>query len=181
LDADVLISALAPISSLVQRFGRANRHPGRRKADERGLLFVYPPEKEAPYAAADFQSARQFIDQLKGILEPSQRDLSDKLEQLSPQERAVQGIAGFLSGGYYAVAAGFRDDDGFSCSAVLDTEVPIVLAALNSKPKQAIDGFIIPAPYYMTRSYPGLPPYLRVVDASLYDSNLGLLVDRVSP
>ncbi|HAJ61331.1 MAG TPA: hypothetical protein DCP31_20455, partial [Cyanobacteria bacterium UBA8543] len=48
LDADILITELAPISSLVQRFGRANRH--RARGDEfRAKLLVYEPEKPEPY------------------------------------------------------------------------------------------------------------------------------------
>lgn len=180
LDADVLITEMAPITALVQRFGRANRHPERRQG-ALGELFVYPPEGAAPYTPEDFKSARQFITNLQGKLEPSQRDLSDQLEQLAPKEHAAKGVAGFLESGYYAVAAGFREDDGSSCSAVLDSELSQVLHDLDQKPKISVDKFIIPAPRKLTQEDSRLPNYLRVVEASRYSPIFGLWVDRVSP
>jgi len=48
LDADVLITEYAPVSSLVQRFGRANRSSDR-DPDFRARLIVYRPENEKPY------------------------------------------------------------------------------------------------------------------------------------
>jgi CRISPR-associated endonuclease/helicase Cas3 len=48
LDADVLITETAPISAMIQRFGRANRHLAR-GSDFRAKLVVYSPPRPAPY------------------------------------------------------------------------------------------------------------------------------------
>src|SRR6185295_11259041 len=64
LDADVLITEVAPISSLVQRFGRANRHLAK-GLDFRATLHIYEPENELPYTAEEIKSAKAFLDDLR--------------------------------------------------------------------------------------------------------------------
>jgi CRISPR-associated endonuclease/helicase Cas3 len=60
LDADVLITEVAPVPSLVQRFGRANRHLSRGR-DFRAWLYTYEPESAMPYTREELHIARAFL------------------------------------------------------------------------------------------------------------------------
>jgi CRISPR-associated endonuclease/helicase Cas3 len=71
LDADVLITEVAPVPSLVQRFGRANRHLAKGR-DFRAQLYTYQPESSRPYTPKDMQGATAFLTAL-GTGDVSQR------------------------------------------------------------------------------------------------------------
>ncbi|MGH9941546.1 MAG: CRISPR-associated helicase Cas3', partial [Pyrinomonadaceae bacterium] len=83
LDADVLITEVAPPSSLVQRFGRANRHLDGKSAGFRAELLVYSTDHPAPYTTEEIQAGNDFLDAL-GTGEISQRRLADVLEDHAP-------------------------------------------------------------------------------------------------
>jgi CRISPR-associated endonuclease/helicase Cas3 len=79
LDADVLITEHAPISSLVQRFGRANRHL-RRGRSFRATILTYAPESHTPYDKKDLEAASTFLAEFAGR-DVSQRELAEGLER----------------------------------------------------------------------------------------------------
>ncbi len=56
LDADVLITEIAPISSMVQRFGRSNRHG----LIEHSQIWIYEPPNVKPYNKEEITSAKKF-------------------------------------------------------------------------------------------------------------------------
>src|SRR5262249_17667627 len=78
LDADVLITEVAPVPSLVQRFGRANRHLAKGR-DFRAQLYTYQPESFRPYTPKDMQGATAFLTAL-GTGDVSQRRMAELLE-----------------------------------------------------------------------------------------------------
>jgi CRISPR-associated endonuclease/helicase Cas3 len=175
LDADVLFSECAPVSSLVQRFGRANRHakPG---DPFRAELYVYPPPKELPYTKNELAAASRFIRTLAGK-EVSQFELATELEQHALAERSADGSSRFLEAGYFATPGQLRDIDNAAATSVLDGDLPELERKI--KAREPYDGFLLPVPRNdipSQQNNPGwLPKYLSVVPSAQYSSKLGFL------
>ncbi len=178
LDADVLISEVAPVSSLVQRFGRANRHLAK-GLGFRAPLHTYSPERALPYTKEEIQNATAFLAHL-GTGDVSQRAMAEALEFFSLDEREADGTARFLEGGYFATPGSFRDTDEFALPCVLTGDLADVKDALDKH--KPYDGFIISVPKAFLLAEDArpnwLPKYLRVADSNLYDSNRGFLTQR---
>lgn len=180
LDADVLITEWAPVSALVQRFGRANRHL-RRGRDFRATLHTYRPERNLPYDAEQIRAAEKFLASLVGD-DICQQELAEKLLMYSPTERISIGSARFLSGGYFAVPGQFRDAEELSSPSILDEDLPLVEAALSAR--KPIDSFIVPVPKrslgFVELSPSFLPPHLKVASHRFYDPERGFLNESLS-
>ncbi|MEM8672247.1 MAG: CRISPR-associated helicase Cas3' [Cyanobacteria bacterium P01_G01_bin.67] len=180
LDADIIITELAPISSLVQRMGRGNRHLKRGKGF-RAKILVYEPEGIKPYQEEEIAAAREFINSVLG--ETSQAQLAEKLEQFSPKtERLSDGGSSFVDGGYYAVSEKFRGDEkDWTVNAVLKKDLPALkqLIDVDDKDKKPYDGYILPVPkynpeFFIEENCPDwLPKYLKVADNKFYDEKRG--------
>lgn len=176
LDADVLITELAPAPSLVQRFGRSNRSTARSPTERADVLWYEPPSPP-PYNARELEVARQFLAGF-GDNGVSQRQLAEGLEALSLAEPEPDDCAAFLSSGYYATPGVFREIEEFSQSCVLDSDVDTV--AERSRLRQSYDGLVLPAPRRFVIRDDGelrssfLPKYLGIVSAELYDPRIGL-------
>jgi CRISPR-associated endonuclease/helicase Cas3 len=175
LDADVLVTEHAPISSLVQRFGRANRH--RIRGDGfRARLVTYPAEQRLPYERDDLDAAAAFLAAVTGR-DVSQRDLADGLLAYSPAGRRSGDASRFLQGGFFATPGPFRDADDSSMPVILDTDQQAfhdLIAAGRST-----DGLRLPVPRTHARlgPHPGLPRWLGLADGTRYEEQLGFLVD----
>lgn len=188
LDADVLITEIAPIPSLVQRFGRSNRHL-KRGDDFRSRLVAYMPERDKPYnQKEDLEPALDFLKDLpeKDI---SQRHLAEKLEEHAKKESQIEGdFAPFLSSGYYAMPGNFREIDDFTNPCILWSEdkkkndLNKVLSCLEAK--KSIDAFVISVPkQFMLKDFgkPGrFPKYLNIADARFYDEDFGFMTELES-
>lgn len=175
LDADLLVTEHAPISSLVQRFGRANRHL-RRGKDFRATLLTYAPESNRPYEKRDLEASSTFLAELSGR-DVSQRDLAVGLEKHAVSERDASGSTSFITGGYFATPGALRDSDDIGAAVVLDTEV-VAFKAMKAA-SEPTDGLMVTVPKKFAR-WPegtGLPPWLGVADATRYDPWLGFVVD----
>lgn len=144
LDADVLITEFAPISSLVQRFGRANRHLARGD-NFRAILHIYKPPKDLPYDRKQLESSQKFLDEL-GSGDISQKRLAEALEKFANEERKADGLPSFFTSGYFATMGSFRDTDEFALPCILDRDLEEVKKCIESKPKKPYDGFIINVP-----------------------------------
>lgn len=177
LDADVLITEYAPISSLVQRFGRANRSP-ERDGNFRAKLIVYKPENESPYTKRELSDAQTFLQEL-GYEEISQRQMAEMLEKHEPPQRVADGSARLLEGGYYATPGTFRDIDAFTSPAVLSKDLAEVKALLDAD--KTFDGLVINVPEKFARwaeERPGwLPKYLGIASDQFYDPYLGFMTE----
>jgi CRISPR-associated endonuclease/helicase Cas3 len=179
LDADVLITEIAPIPSLVQRFGRSNRHLAKGQ-DFRSRLVVYMPESDKPYNQKDdLDTALIFLNDLpnKGI---SQRCLAEKLEEHSPQVRQADGdFAPFLSSGYYAVPGNFREIDNFTNPCILSDDLDDVKKCLDVK--KPIDAYVISVPkQFVLKDFDKpswLPKYLSIADSNFYDEDFGFMTE----
>lgn len=151
LDADVLVTELANICALVQRFGRANRHLSRGN-EFKAKLLVYSPDKWPntppndlkPYTKEELTDAWRFIEDLgKGNL--SQRILAEKLEQHANREPMPEGWARFLTEGYYATPGDFRDIEAIRQTCILPDDLPLVQERLNCK--RAFDDLTVSVPH----------------------------------
>lgn len=179
LDADVLITEIAPIPSLVQRFGRSNRHLAKGQ-DFRSRLVVYMPEGDKPYdQKIDLEPALIFLNDLpqKDI---SQRCLAEKLEEHSPKVRQADGdFAPFLSSGYYAVPGNFREIDNFTNPCILSDDLEDVKRCLDDK--KPIDAYVISVPkQFVLKDFEKpswLPKYLSVADSKFYDEDFGFMTE----
>ncbi len=164
LDADVLITEVAPIPSLVQRFGRANRHLAR-GMDFRATLHTYSPPKHLPYHKDELEIAAAFLQEFEAA-DVSQRQFAEALERYAPPEREADGSSRFLDSGYYATPGNFRDTDEFAVPCVLDKDLPDVQAILDSPEKYRKEPYIIsvPRPWAKARTdeHQWLPKYLGV-------------------
>jgi CRISPR-associated endonuclease/helicase Cas3 len=175
LDADVLVSEHAPISSLVQRFGRANRH--RRRGDAfRAKLLTYAPESDAPYDRKDLDAAKSFLAGLAGR-DVSQRELSEGLERHARIERDASGTTSFVSGGYFATPGALRESDDIGAPVILDGDVES-FRALDRR-GEPTDGLrlTVPKKYARPAEGSGLPLWLRIAESARYDPWLGFIVD----
>jgi CRISPR-associated endonuclease/helicase Cas3 len=182
LDADVLITEVAPIPSLVQRFGRANRHLAKGK-DFRAKLHTYMPPKNPPYQKDEIEITKAFLQELSHA-EVSQRQFAEALENYSPPEREADGSARFLESGYYAIPGNFRDTDEFSVPCILDKDLDAVKEILDSSEKYRKEPFIINVPKKWVNpkdSIPSwLPKYLSVATwEGHYDEERGFMTKSV--
>jgi len=175
LDADVLITEIAPISAMVQRFGRANRHLKRDFA----VLHVYEPPSNLPYSKEELNAARTFLDEL-GTVRISQHRLAQALEDHSRQERNADGSSPLLNSGYYATPGSFRDTDEFAVPCILDEDLEAVKDILDSTEKHKKEKFIINVPKkwanQRTDEQYWLPKYLSVAQwEGHYDKSRGFM------
>jgi len=87
LSADLLISAMAPATALIQRLGRLNR---RMKHDSEGtrLALFYEWNQPQPYNKTELESGRQLLRYLKNFEAVSQQNLSDAISQINQESPA---------------------------------------------------------------------------------------------
>lgn len=177
LDADVLITELAPISSLIQRFGRANRHLVR-GLEFQATLNVYHPPCSLPYAKEELDLADTFLKEL-GCSDISQWSLAEAMERYALSEPEADGSARFLEGGYFATPGAFRDTEDFAVPCILDCDFEAVKTLIElHKP---YDGFKINVPEQWVNADPRpswLPQYLGVASSDRYDLSLGFLTQE---
>jgi CRISPR-associated endonuclease/helicase Cas3 len=174
LDADVLITENAPISSLIQRFGRANRHGQRNRPDFKADVYAYEPETVLPYSADDLIGVKEFLANLDGQA-VSQLELSQRFEQFGPKTRDPSGDSAFLDGGYYAVPGNLREDDDTGCTAVLDRQIDEYLR--SDRDKQP--GYRLSVPKRFAQEDSRLGQYLFSAPAERYDVKLGFRVGEI--
>ncbi len=178
LDADVLITEIAPVSSLVQRFGRANRHLKRPFA----TLHPYMPPGDLPYQAKEMETAKAFLASFETEL-INQLQLATALEKFANCERNADGSSLFLTSGYYAVPGSFRDTDEFAIPCILDSDLDAIEPLVKNR--QPYDGFIVNVPHKWAKVWleegntqpDWLPKYLNVVSgvAERYQANRGFV------
>jgi CRISPR-associated endonuclease/helicase Cas3 len=120
LDADLLISEIAPISALIQRLGRLNRRvtPERPGTPRRAIFLT--PDDAPPYTKEELQLAGQWIDELISLNHPlRQTDLSQRFNALSLQEELhLDTRTGWLDSGWLAEPEEVRKP-GYSVSVIM--------------------------------------------------------------
>lgn len=147
LDAEILVTELAPIAALIQRLGQCNRDSAEMRRRSIGRVYVLRPRAgmEKPYEKEELELARAFVDRLAGQ-DVSQRKLDQLHQELDPGQVEPSQLCPFLDSGAYACGKEetFRDADDFTVSAILQCDEAKVLSALQRR--EPIDGFIITRP-----------------------------------
>ncbi len=167
LDADVVISQNAPITSMIQRMGRCNRH-ARPENNKLGDVYFYPPEDENPYKIEELNGVDHFLDALDGKT-ASQKMLETLLQRFGPEEAEVEKYAAFLESGPWAASreAGLRDQNDFTVSAVLNTDIREYYDLKRCK--APADGLMLPVPKRFVK--PGRFP--AIAPSAHYDPEYG--------
>lgn len=172
LDADVLLSEVAPITSIIQRMGRCRRHAKPGEGDL-GEVYLYPPEDEKPYEPVELSGVPELLDAIHGR-DMSQNQLTALLEAHGPAETEVEKYAAFLESGAWMVSreANLRDITDFTVNALLDSDIFEYFELRKSK--QPIDGLLVPAQRRIAREHPKLGRFPLVAPSSHYDPQYGL-------
>ena len=177
IDADVLVSAIAPPSSLIQRMGRAcrNRHKGNipnRKA--RIVMFLSHTEK--PYDIEEIQRGFDFIKNLLGK-DISQEMLSSALMELSKGDEPTTEAhtAPFFSNfPWLTYANATREEDEYLWPCILDKDLDVARKAYKIN-RQSIQEYIVKVPCYRAMPLEDsiLPKYIRTQHSSSYSEEFG--------
>jgi CRISPR-associated endonuclease/helicase Cas3 len=123
LDADLLISEVAPISALIQRLGRLNRRVTPEQPGTPRKSIFLTPDKTRPYDEGELQLAEQWIDGLISVKVPlRQIDLAARFHALSPQEKLEWSTrTGWLDSGWLAEPEEVRKP-GYSVAVIMQED-----------------------------------------------------------
>ncbi len=174
LDADVLVTELAPCSALVQRFGRSNRHG----TLDYSQIWVYDPEKPAPYSEEQLKRAHEF---LHAVMEAqpysSQKLLTEQLERYGERETKADKNAPFLTGGYFANRESFRDIDNWTHDCILWQDLEEAIARIEAKDPTWHE-LVLPVPNFVPTDRPSdaqhqFLKYLRLAPDAPYSETVG--------
>jgi CRISPR-associated endonuclease/helicase Cas3 len=146
LDADILISELAPVPSLIQRLGRLNRRITPENPGVPRNAYFYMPANRSPYGTNDEEARRLFeqaeswlgkLIDLNGSRPLSQADLAEQFQNL-PQideerldDRALR--TALLDSGFFATPEPVREPD-ISISVIMEEDTDVC----RQEPKQII-------------------------------------------
>ncbi len=124
LDADLLVTEYAPVSSLVQRMGRACRDTAAHETGRVGDVIFYSPgdrpEDRLPYTKQDMEGVKEFVAKLVSAGWVSQADLEDRLAEV-PHIGDLPKECRFVESGPWASAGeeNFRDIEDRNRQALL--------------------------------------------------------------
>lgn len=171
LDADVLITEEAPITSLIQRMGRCNRHLNKSV----GEVFIYKPDKQLPYDHIALSGCDDFVKSLdkKTV---SQVDLEELLEKYGDNSIEIERFNAFTDSLPWAVTSDLTDNNEYSVQAILDTDIHTYWQKKNNK--QPIDNLLIPVPRYpshLTSKNERIGSFPMIAKSANYDEKLGFL------
>jgi len=172
LDADLLITEVAPIPSLIQRFGRSARLGSQRTSE----ILWYDPQKDGrslrlPYEEKEMKRGEDFLKRLSGSSWVSQEDLAALMSALEPGRGVIVDDPKFIKDGYFVSKGDLRDIRN-QAEVVLDSDVEEVLR-LRGEGKP-IDGYVLAIPKGSALQVdPRLPRYLKVAPASNYTTEFG--------
>ncbi len=175
LDAQLLVSEYAPISSLIQRMGRCNRH-ARPGANTPGRVRFYPAGNHAPYRPEEMASVPAFIAEIDGraVSQALLEELLDRFTQGQGPES--NRWAAFLEDSPWASnahCAELRDGDDYAVQALLDSDIDTFWA--TQRAGKPTDGLIVPVPRRLATVDENLPRHLKCASAQHYHPALGFL------
>lgn len=119
LDCDVLITEFAPVSALIQRFGRCCRDQEAHEKGRTGRVILYVPESNKPYTPDEMKDVPDFVGEIDGKV-LSQSGLEGLLAAIGGSGFLCK-AARFIDDGPWAAAGQdhFRDVEEYTCQAIL--------------------------------------------------------------
>ena len=171
LDADVLITEIAPVTSLIQRMGRCCREKG--PGDRRGAVLAYEPENPLPYDNDDIAKGGAFISAMAGETAISQSFLSEYLDRLASPWEADRYEA-FWQSGFWTNAHEhqFREGLDYNVDCVLDADIDEYLDA-RKRQLLCAPGYVLPVPKSEKPSPDRRLRHLRIAASAKYSPVLG--------
>ncbi|MBT8764419.1 CRISPR-associated helicase Cas3' [Desulfohalobiaceae bacterium Ax17] len=168
LDAHVLITETAPITSLIQRMGRCNRH----LKYDCGEIYLYFPENNAPYKDGDLQGVREFVKKINQR-KLRQLELEHLLEGLTAKMIEIEKYNAFLGDGPWAKTRDIADYNNQCVQAILDSDIERFFDLKNKK--EPFDGLIVPVPRKVSvRRSSKIGRFPLIVSADYYCEKFGL-------
>lgn len=178
LDVDLLITEECPVTSLIQRMGRANRERDARPLSRSGEVIVYRPSDQNPYSHEDLTGLEEFLTLVSNTA-LSQAALEEALNEVPSPPWGGDKLNMFLDSGPFAVAGEeqFRDSEDRNRQSLTPDDVGDYLSA------RAMDkpGFVLPVPIRLARGrdnerdpdHRKLPPHLGIAEAGHYHPAIG--------
>lgn len=170
IDADILITQVAPITSLIQRMGRCNRHA--KSSDKVGQVIIYATEKLLPYDKEDIATACEFINELlredKAI---SQRRLETLLPKFTKRDSTGKGWEAFFEDKFWSFPHGsIMEDSEYTVQSIFGEDAE-TYKSLKARQDPDADGLILPCPKHLLLpkdGYVKLPSYLHIAPKARY-------------
>jgi CRISPR-associated endonuclease/helicase Cas3 len=126
LSADLLISAMAPAASLIQRLGRLNRRMMKpEEASKQAIIYPWDNKGDKrPYDLAELAAGERLIQEFSGKTGISQRDLAEIAARLHSEE--VQQVESSWLEGNWCNVPDFLREGGYTITVLLgedETEI----------------------------------------------------------
>lgn len=139
LDADILITEIAPVPSLIQRLGRLNRHITPEAPGQPRRAYFIEPEREVPYDPAELDLGRKWIEALRALVRPlRQTDLAETFNVMRPNKELHLDLrTEWLDSGYFAFPGPVREA-GISVSVILPEDEDLCRRERKELIKKAI-------------------------------------------
>lgn len=135
ISADLMISDLAPVPSLIQRLGRLNRRASPDRPSAAAPFIIVCPEQYLPYEEADLNAASEWIRKL-GFKKHSQYSLSLAWNsELAYQDTIF--IEEWLNGGMYTKPGPFREGSN-TLSFIFEADMAFIQASIACLPEWII-------------------------------------------
>ncbi len=168
LDAHVLITETAPITSLIQRMGRCNRH----LKYECGEVYLYFPEDNTPYKDGELQGVEKFVYKINQK-KLSQLELEGLLEDLTANMIEIEKYNAFFGNGPWALTRDIADYNNQCVQAILDSDIERFFDLKNKK--EPFDGLIVPVPRKVpVRQVSKIGRFPLIVSSDYYCEQFGL-------
>lgn len=143
LDADLLVSELAPVPALIQRLGRLNRRVTENQPGSPRLALVLRPGSDLPYTAGELADAEAWVDRLLSRGRPlSQQDLAEEFrQQAGRRPLQLELRTEWLDSGWLA-KPGMVREPGFTVSVILAEDADACRASAAERVRRSL-----PVPY----------------------------------
>jgi len=128
IDADMLVTALAPFPALIQRLGRLNRHGTKPPAP--CLIYDFSCPENRPYASRELKVAKQMV---TGLLDQplSQRQLAHALEAI-PLSEDIKTYSAWLDGVWESDQRPLREGEA-AITVILEQDLPHIKEELQRR------------------------------------------------
>jgi CRISPR-associated endonuclease/helicase Cas3 len=173
LDCDLLITEYAPISALIQRFGRCCRDQKAHQSKRTGRVLLYETESILPYDKEEMNGVQAFVGQIAGEV-VSQSGLEERLAAMGGST-FLRKNARFITDGPWASAGQdhFRDGEDLTRQAILPgNDADNYRLLIKSRTKWRAQELLVPIPLKArddSDKPPWMPSWLSFADVKRHE------------